>query len=95
MNVQLKRAYEAPARSDGYRVLVDRLWPRGVAKVKAKIAEDPHLSAFAIEVETQRGIVQLSGFVDSSAQRTAAGRIARSVEGVKSVKNSLTVKPRS
>lgn len=65
------------------------------AKVKAKIAEDPHLSAFAIEVETQRGIVQLSGFVDSSAQRTAAGRIARSVEGVKSVKNSLTVKPRS
>ena len=65
------------------------------AKVKTKIAEDPNLSAFAIEVETQRGIVQLSGFVDSSAQRTAAGRIARSVEGVKSVKNSLTVKPRS
>lgn len=64
------------------------------AKVKAKIAEDPHLSAFAIEVETKRGIVQLSGFVDSAAQRTAAGRLARSVEGVKSVKNSLVVKPR-
>jgi uncharacterized protein YeaO (DUF488 family) len=30
--VTIKRAYEAPARSDGYRVLVDRLWPRGVKK---------------------------------------------------------------
>lgn len=37
MNVQLKRAYEAPAASDGYRILVDRLWPRGLAKVKTKI----------------------------------------------------------
>lgn len=64
------------------------------AKVKAKIAEDPNLSAFAIEVETQRGIVQLSGFVDTAAQRSAAGRVAHSVAGVKSVKNSLTVKPR-
>ncbi len=33
----LKRAYESPSRNDGYRVLVDRLWPRGVAKVKAGI----------------------------------------------------------
>jgi uncharacterized protein YeaO (DUF488 family) len=30
--VRIKRAYEAPSRSDGYRVLVDRLWPRGVKK---------------------------------------------------------------
>ena len=30
--VRIKRAYEEPARSDGYRVLVDRLWPRGVKK---------------------------------------------------------------
>lgn len=30
--VRIKRAYERPARGDGYRVLVDRLWPRGVAK---------------------------------------------------------------
>lgn len=37
MNVTLKRAYEPPAKSDGYRILVDRLWPRGLAKVKAKI----------------------------------------------------------
>ena len=37
MRVMLKRAYETPAASDGYRVLVDRLWPRGLAKVKARI----------------------------------------------------------
>lgn len=35
--VQIKRIYDAPAESDGYRVLVDRLWPRGVAKERAAI----------------------------------------------------------
>jgi len=38
MDIRLKRAYEAPARSDGPRVLVDRIWPRGVAKEDADIA---------------------------------------------------------
>ena len=37
MAVGLKRAYEAPADSDGMRVLVDRLWPRGVSKAAARI----------------------------------------------------------
>jgi uncharacterized protein YeaO (DUF488 family) len=36
-NIRLKRAYDAPADSDGTRVLVDRLWPRGVRKADAKI----------------------------------------------------------
>ncbi|WP_328388101.1 DUF488 domain-containing protein [Nocardia sp. NBC_00416] len=36
---QVKRVYEAPERDDGYRVLVDRLWPRGVAKAAARIDE--------------------------------------------------------
>ena len=35
--IKLKRIYEAPAASDGTRILVDRLWPRGIAKDKAKI----------------------------------------------------------
>ncbi|HZO95930.1 MAG TPA: DUF488 family protein [Gaiellaceae bacterium] len=39
MDVRLKRAYEPPARSDGYRVLVDRLWPRGVSKEEARLDE--------------------------------------------------------
>ncbi len=38
MSVQLKRVYEPPGKSDGARVLVERLWPRGVSKQKAKLA---------------------------------------------------------
>ena len=38
MNVKLKRAYDAPSPDDGKRILVDRLWPRGLTKEKAKIA---------------------------------------------------------
>ena len=36
-NVRLKRAYERPARGDGTRVLIDRLWPRGVRKAEAEL----------------------------------------------------------
>jgi uncharacterized protein YeaO (DUF488 family) len=39
VSIQLKRAYEKPSVSDGVRVLVDRLWPRGIAKEKAAIDE--------------------------------------------------------
>jgi uncharacterized protein YeaO (DUF488 family) len=39
MDVRLKRAYEAPAASDGYRVLIDRLWPRGVRREEARLNE--------------------------------------------------------
>ena len=37
MAVSIKRAYDAPARTDGIRVLVDRIWPRGIKKEDAKI----------------------------------------------------------
>jgi uncharacterized protein YeaO (DUF488 family) len=37
MEINLKRVYETPAKEDGTRVLVDRLWPRGLTKQKAKI----------------------------------------------------------
>ena len=39
MDVRLKRAYEPPARLDGYRVLIDRIWPRGVSKEQAHLNE--------------------------------------------------------
>ena len=39
MSVRLKRAYEPAATSDGYRVLIDRLWPRGVSREKAHLDE--------------------------------------------------------
>ena len=37
MNIQIKRAYEEPTPGDGTRILVDRLWPRGLTKEKAKV----------------------------------------------------------
>jgi len=37
MNIQMKRVYEQPANNDGSRILVDRLWPRGLTKEKAKL----------------------------------------------------------
>lgn len=39
MPIRLKRIYELPAADDGYRVLVDRLWPRGLTKEKAQVDE--------------------------------------------------------
>jgi uncharacterized protein YeaO (DUF488 family) len=39
MGIQVKRVYDAPATSDGYRVLIDRLWPRGVTKDRAHLDE--------------------------------------------------------
>ncbi len=39
MDVRLKRAYDEPADDDGYRVLIDRLWPRGVARERARLDE--------------------------------------------------------
>jgi|SRR5690606_20090111 len=38
-NFEVKRIYDAPAKADGYRVLVDRLWPRGVRKEEAELDE--------------------------------------------------------
>ena len=61
-------------------------------KVKSLLAADDFLKSFEIGVETYKGIVQLSGFVDSQSTIDRAGRIAGSVEGVKSVKNNLRVK---
>jgi osmotically-inducible protein OsmY len=61
-------------------------------KVKAEIFNDPSLKVFQINVETFKGEVQLSGFVDSAQMVKKAGEVARGVKGVKSVKNNLIVK---
>jgi osmotically-inducible protein OsmY len=61
-------------------------------KVKAAIFNDPALKVFQINVETFKGEVQLSGFVDSAQNASKAGEVARGVGGVKSVKNNLIVK---
>ena len=61
-------------------------------KVKTLLANDDFLKSFQISVETRKGIVALSGFVDSQRAVDKAGQIAGAVEGVKSVKNALIVK---
>ena len=61
-------------------------------KVKAAIYNEPSLKVSQINVETFKGEVQLSGFVDSPQSVNKAGEVARGVNGVKSVKNSLIVK---
>ena len=64
------------------------------AKVKTALIENSDTKAHQINVETKQGVVQLSGFVDSAAARNAATSVARSVTGVKDVKNELSVKQR-
>ena len=63
-------------------------------KVKAKFAKDPVVSAMQVKVETFKGVVQLSGFVDSQEQADRAVQLARDVKGVQEVKNNISVKPR-
>lgn len=61
-------------------------------KVKTLLAADDFLKSFEIGVETYKGIVQLSGFVDSQAAVDKAAQITRGVKGVTSVKNNLIIK---
>jgi len=61
-------------------------------KVKASIFADSELKVFQINVETFKGVVQLSGFVNSARSVTRAEEVARGVKGVTSVKNDLIVK---
>jgi len=62
------------------------------AKVKAAVLNDPTLKVMQINVETFKGEVQLSGFVDSATNVNKAETVARNVKGVVRVKNDLIVK---
>lgn len=62
------------------------------AKVKAAIFEQPNLKSAEINVETFKGVVQLSGFVSSQDSVNTAVRTARNVAGVTSVKNDMRLK---
>ena len=64
------------------------------ARVKTAMIRDSEVHARNVEVETFRGKVQLSGFVDSPSQKDRAGQLASTVPGVKSVLNEIVVKDR-
>jgi len=61
-------------------------------KVKAALFDELTLRSFRIDVKTYRGVVQLSGFVDSQDSVKKAGDVARGIKGVASVSNDLIVK---
>jgi hyperosmotically inducible protein len=61
-------------------------------KVKANIFKEPGLKSMAIHVETEQGVVMLSGFVESKAEADKAVKVAKSVDGVTNVKSALKVK---
>ena len=62
------------------------------ATVKAKLADDSTTKAHQVNVETQKGVVQLTGFVDSTTAKARAGELARSVDGVALVRNDLEIR---
>ncbi len=65
------------------------------AKVKTALLQDKDVSGLAVNVNSYRGVVQLTGFVDDDSQRSKAESIAKEVSGVESVKNDLQIKPKS
>ena len=62
------------------------------ASVKTKLTEDSTTKAHQINVGTEKGVVQLTGFVDSTNMKTRAGELARSVDGVQAVRNDLEIR---
>jgi osmotically-inducible protein OsmY len=64
-------------------------------KVKAAFAQDPGVKAMDVKVDTFKGTVQLSGFVDNADQKNRAEEIARGIDGVKKVENKINLKTRA
>lgn len=62
-------------------------------QIKARFAEDKQVAATSIRVETLNGTVMLSGFAKSALERNTAEHIARGVNGVKTVKNEIAIRP--
>jgi hyperosmotically inducible periplasmic protein len=82
------------AAQDGHRSTGQALDDTGMtSRVKAALVQNPATKARDIKVETNRGVVQLAGFVDSEQEKAEAGKVARSIDGVQSVRNDLRVQP--
>ena len=62
------------------------------SRVRAALADDSQYKYDGVNVETFKGVVQLSGFVNTRDQKNRAGDLARKVKGVTDVENNITVK---
>jgi osmotically-inducible protein OsmY len=71
----------------------ERIDDHGISsRVKSALADDPEYKYGGVNVETFKGTVQLSGFVNSGDQKTRAGDLAKQVASVREVVNNITVK---
>jgi osmotically-inducible protein OsmY len=82
--------YASTSNREGTGVYVDDTVV--TTKVKAAIFNEPTLKSAEVNVETFKGVVQLTGFVTSLDARSTAVRVTRDVPGVKSVKDDMRVK---
>lgn len=104
---QIKQAVDVAGQVEGVQSVSDKLNVKDKADqsvkeyaddamitsaVKAKFLTADGVPAMGISVETQDGVVQLTGDVDTQAQATQAENVAKGVDGVQSVKNDLTIK---
>jgi len=65
---------------------------RTAERVKDALAHDPQYKYDGVNVVAFKGVVQLSGFVNTKAQKSTAGDVAKKVEGVRDIENNITVK---
>ena len=63
------------------------------SQVKSRMLADPNVAGTSISVETLNGTVMLSGFAKTNVERDTAERIARDVNGTKTIKNQIVVRP--
>lgn len=62
------------------------------AKVKTALAQDPAVKAIEVKVDTFKGTVQLSGWVNTAEEKSRAEQVAKTVPGVTAVENKITLK---
>lgn len=62
------------------------------SRVRDALSDDPEYKYEGVQVDTFKGVVQLSGFVDTDTQKSHAKELAKGVQGVKEVDNNITVK---
>ena len=62
-------------------------------QIKSRMTESTAVAASSISVETLKGTVMLTGFAKSNAEKAAAEKIARDINGVKSVRNDIAIRP--
>lgn len=80
---------DSTSRSDQSSVVDDSMI---TARVKGRMIQDPTVSAMRINVETKNGVVQISGFANSEAEKARASSIASSVPEVRQVQNDIVVR---